>query len=65
MSAAPLFSVLLSLQEVIVHGQVCLLEKDKRAQVRRVEEEKRVLLGTASSVFYPAALREEAMGGGS
>lgn len=59
----PLFPAPLRLREVIVHGQVCLLEKDKRVQVRRAEGEKRGLLGTPSSVFYPAALREEVVGG--
>lgn len=54
----------LRLREIIVHRQDWLLEKDKTLQLKRREGKKSTLLGTPSSVFYPAALREEVVGGG-
>lgn len=52
----------LRLREIIVHRQDWFLEKDKTLQLMRTKE-KSTLLGTPSSVFYPAAQREEVVGG--
>lgn len=48
----------LRLREIIAHRQDWLMEKNKTQQLVR-KEEKSTLLGTPSSVFYPAAQREE------
>lgn len=53
----------LGLREIIVHGQDWLLEKDKTLQSSVEKGKKSTLLGTPSSVFYPAARREEVVGG--
>lgn len=52
----------LRLREIIAHTQDWLMEKDKTQQLMR-REEKSTLFGTPSSVFYPAAQREEVEGG--